>query len=163
MFSFKTVLAGAVIAGLVAVGAVAAANASEGHRAGGFSYIVQNAGTEYLTKAGLTATFPGRLETGDQIFSRDILLRGSTRIGYDNMTCTVTFDSNDLCRTISVFSGQGDVEATWLWVGRNNSLYGPSHFAGIIDGGTGSFERATGHFDATALPNGRLRISARVG
>jgi len=162
VFSLDKALVATVIAAFVAGGAVAATAASGAHPAPSFSYIVQNAGTEYLTKSGLTATFPGRLETGDQIFSRDTLLRGSTRIGYDNMTCTVTFDSNDLCHAISVFSGKGDVEATWLWVGRNSSQYGPEHFAGVINGGTGSYRNTRGQFEADVQPNGALKITAKL-
>src|SRR5262245_48330982 len=162
MLILLKILGTTAIAVLGAVGAFAATDASGGHHAGNFSYIVRNAGTEYLTRTGLTDTFPGALDTGDQIFSRDILLRGSTRIGYDNMTCTVTFDSNDLCHTISVFSGKGDVEATWLWVGRNSSQYGPKHFGGVINGGTGTYKSTTGQFEADVLPSGALRITARL-
>src|SRR5262245_52437184 len=156
MLILLKILGTTAIAVLGAVGAFAATDASGGHHAGNFSYIVRNAGTEYLTRTGLTDTFPGALTTGDQIFSRDVLLRRSTRIGYDNMTCTVTFDGNDLCHTVSVFSGKGDVEATWLWAGRNTSHYGPRHFAGVIDGGTGRYKGAGGQFEAEALPNGAL-------
>jgi hypothetical protein len=162
MFILQKAVTATVVAALVALGGFTATDATGAHRAGSLSYLVQNAGTQYLTKGGLTATFPGRLETGDQIFSRDSLLRGSTTIGYDNMTCTVTFDANDLCRTIAVFPGKGDVEATWLWVGRNTSLYGPSHFHGVIDGGTGSYKNAGGQFEADSLPSGALKITAKL-
>jgi len=162
VFNLKKALGTVGIAALIPVGAVSAAGASGVHRADGFSYTVQNAGTEYLSKTGLTATFPGPLETGDQIFSRDSLLRGSRKVGYDNMTCTVTFDSNDLCHAVSVFFGKGDVEATWLWVGRNTSPSGPKHFAGVINGGTGSYENSKGQFEADVLSNGALRITTKL-
>src|SRR5262249_21692662 len=156
----RTALAALVVVAAAAAALTAASEAST-HRAS-FTYLVRNTGTAYLTKTGLSTSFPGTLETGDQIFTRDILFQRPQKIGYDNETCTVTFDSNDLCRVLSVVPGKGDVESTWLWINRNSSQLGPSHFSGIIDGGTGSFEHANGQFDATALPNGTLRITARL-
>jgi len=159
---FKVKLAVTVFTAIAAAGVLAAANASGAHRVGSFSYLVRSAGTEYLTRAGVSATFPGRLETGDQIFGRDVLMRGGSKIGYDNETCTVTFDGNDLCHVLAVFPAVGDVEATWLWVGRNTTHYGPSHFAGVIDGGTGRYANAGGQFEAFALPDGTLRITTTL-
>jgi hypothetical protein len=152
-----------LLAVALAAGALTAGSEASTHRLSTFTYLVRNAGTAYLTKSGLSTSFPGTLQTGDQIFARDTLLHGSTKIGYDNETCTVTFDNNDLCRVLSVFTGKGEVESTWIWIDRNSSAYGPSQFSGIIDGGTGSFQHANGQFDATALPNGAVRITARLG
>ena len=149
-----------LLAVALAAGALTAGSEASTHRSSTFTYLVRNAGTAYLTKTGLSTSFPGTLQTGDQIFARDTLLQGSTKIGYDNETCTVTFDNNDLCRVVSVFPGKGEMEASWLWINRNTSDYGPSHFSGIIDGGTGSFAHAHGQFNATALPNGTLEITA---
>jgi hypothetical protein len=39
---------------------------------------------------------------------------------------------------------------------------GPSHFAGVIDGGTGAFANAKGQFSASPLPNGTLKIAATL-
>ena len=152
-----------LLAVALAAGALTAGSEASTHRSSAFTYLVRNAGSAYLTKSGLSTSFPGTLQTGDQIFARDTLLHGSTKIGYDNETCTVTFDNNDLCRVLSVFTGKGEVESTWIWIDRNSSAYGPSQFSGIIDGGTGSFQHANGQFDATALPNGAVRITARLG
>ena len=163
MLTIKRTAYAALLAVLVAAGVLAATGEASTHRTATLAYIVRTAGTAYLTKTGLSTNFPGTLQTGDQIFARDALFQGSTKIGYDNETCTVTFDNNDLCRVASVFTGKGETEATWLWINRNSSQYGPSHFSGIIDGGTGTFEHANGQFDATALPNGTLRITARLG
>ena len=65
--------------------AAMAAGALGAHRSGAglaFSYVVHNTGVEYVTSAGRTSSFPGRLDTGDQIFARDTLSQGGTRIGY---------------------------------------------------------------------------------
>jgi hypothetical protein len=126
------------------------------------SYLVQNTGIEYVTSSGSTGAFPGHLSTGDRIFARDALLRGGARVGYDNEVCTVTFDNNDLCHTMLVLYGKGDLEVTWLWVGRNSSPYGPAHFAGVIDGGTGAYAHASGAFNAAVQPNGTLQVSATL-
>jgi hypothetical protein len=149
-----------VLAVIVAAGALAA-NALGAHRTTTVSYIVRSTGTEYVTSAGHTAVFPGRLETGDQILGRDDLIAGGVKIGFDNESCTVTFDGNDLCHVVTVLKGKGDVEGTWLWVGRNLSRFGSS-FTGIVDGGTGAFANATGQFTGTVWPDGTLRITARL-
>jgi hypothetical protein len=148
---------------LAAAGAFTATSASGAGRSDALSYVVHNAGTEYVTRAGSSATFPGPLVTGDRIFSRDTLTRGEAKIGFDNEVCVVTFDDNDLCRTISVFPGQGQVSASWLWVGRNASPVGPRHFAGVIDGGTGRFVNARGQFQADVQADGSLRITTTIG
>ena len=151
----------AVILAVIA-GALSARGIASTHGQRTLSYSVRNAGIAYLTKAGLSTTFPGVLETGDQIFARDFLYDGSTKIGYDNETCTVTFDNNDLCRVVAAFTGKGEIESTWLWMNRNGSLYGPKHFNGIVDGGTGRFAQSHGEFHATTLQDGSLRITARI-
>jgi hypothetical protein len=120
-------------------------------------------GPPYLTKAGLSYRYPGRLSTGDQIFSNDVLVDGKKKIGFGNEVCTVTFDGNDFCRTIVVFPGKGDLDATWLWVGRNKSEFGPRRFTGVIDGGTGAYANATGEFEATANHDGTVEYTATLG
>ena len=126
------------------------------------SFVVQNHGTEYVTAAGSTSVFPGRLQTGDRIFTRDLLLDRGHSIGYDNELCTVTFDDNDLCQTIVVLPGKGQIQASWLWIDRNASTYGPAHFNGVIDGGTGAFADARGKFSASLLPTGTLKFAATL-
>jgi hypothetical protein len=78
--------------------------------------VVQSNGHEYLTAAGSSSVFPGRLQTGDRIIGRDTLLQGSRTVGYDNELCTVTFDDNDLCQVVLVLRGRRQIEVTWLWV-----------------------------------------------
>jgi hypothetical protein len=151
------------LAALTSAGAVAGASAGAASEGRPISFTVRNNGTAYLTRAGLTHTYPGYLTTGDQIFSRDTLVAGTKTIGYDNEQCAVTFDGNDLCRAVSVFPGRGDIDATWLWIGRNTSVLGPHRFTGVIDGGTGTYTNATGQFEATVNPDGTLQITATLG
>jgi len=151
------------VAGLVAGLAVAA---MAGARTGRTSTLFVTGGSppEYISASGTTSTtFPDRLDTGDRIFSNDRLSDGRHQVGYDNEICTVTFDANDLCQTVGYISGKGEFEATWLWIARNMSKYGPHHFSGVIDGGTGAFANAHGQFQATVLANGTLRLSAALG
>jgi hypothetical protein len=118
--------------------------------------------TEYVTQRSLTHTYPGKLTTGDRIFSQDTLVERAKKIGYDNEACTVTFEGSDLCHAVSVFPGKGELDATWLWIGRNNSYLGPRHFSGVVDGGTGTYANATGQFDATVDTNGTLEFTATL-
>jgi hypothetical protein len=126
------------------------------------TYVVHNTGIEYITAAGASTTYPGSLQVGDRIYTRDDLLLGETKIGYDDELCTATFAGNDLCHVIAVLPGKGTVELNWLWIGRNNSTLGPRHFSGVIDGGTGAFAHAHGQFNATALANGTLSVSVSL-
>ena len=151
-----TLAAGAAVAALFVATAQGAGTPST------LSFVVQNRGTEFVTAAGSTNVFPGRLQTGDRIFSRDSLLQGARSIGYDNELCTVTFDDNDLCQTIVVLPGKGQIQASWLWIDRNASTYGPAHFNGVIDGGTGTFADARGRFSASLLPTGTLKFAATL-
>jgi hypothetical protein len=59
----------------------------------------------------------------------------------------------------SVLPGKGQIEVSWLWIARNRSNYGPSHFAGVVDGGTGTFAGVRGQFTATLLPGGAPMIT----
>jgi hypothetical protein len=126
------------------------------------SFVVQNRGIDYITLSRSTTVFPGSLQIGDRIIARDALLQGTRTVGYDNELCTVTFEDNDLCQVIEVIPGRGQIEASWLWIDRNASQYGPSHFTGVIDGGTGAFANARGQFVATLLPSGAPMITVTL-
>lgn len=145
-----TLAAGAAVAALVTATAQGAGTPST------LSLVVQNHGTEYVTAAGSTSAFPGRLQTGDRIFARDSLLQGARSVGYDNELCTATFDNHDLCQVMLVLPGKGQIHASWLWI------HWPSNFNGVIEGGTGAFAQARGQFTATVLRNGTLRITATL-
>lgn len=145
-----TLAAGAAVAVVLAATALGAGTPST------LSFVVQNKGTEYVTAAGSTSVFPGRLQTGDRILSRDSLLKGARSIGYDNELCTVTFDNHELCQVIVVLPGKGQIQVSWLWI------RWPSNFTGVIDGGTGAFAHASGQFTSRRLPNGALTITATL-
>jgi hypothetical protein len=151
----------AVLLGLLFSTAVPAASANATHSTRGTLTVVsKNTSTEYVSAAGKTSsTYPGALATGDRIFASDTDLVGGKTAGFDNEICTVTFNGNDLCHDVAVLSGKGDIELTWLWIGRNNSAYGPQHWSGVIDGGTGAFAKAHGGYLARILPNGTVQIS----
>jgi hypothetical protein len=152
----------ALVVLVLAVGGWSARGALGAGASTRLTFLVQNNGTAYVTASGLTSVFPGHLRTGDRIFSRDRLLRAGERVGYDNEVCTVTFDNNDFCQTTLVLNGQGDLEVSWLWVGRNASAYGPAHFDGIINGGTGAYAHASGEFEATVLPTGAPQVTVTL-
>jgi hypothetical protein len=141
----------------LAAGAAVAATSAQGARSPStLRFVVQNHGTEYVTATGPTSIFPGRLQIGDRILSRDSLLVGAHSVGYDNELCTVTFDNHDLCQVMLVVPGKGQIQASWLWI------HWPSNFSGVIEGGTGAFARAQGQFAATVLHNGRVSITATL-
>jgi hypothetical protein len=155
-----------VLAAAVGIVTVVSAAAVAGTRSAPTLTLVLGKGSapEFVSASGTTSTtFPDRLNTGDRIFSNDRLSDGHHHVGYDNEICTVTFTANDLCQVVGYITGKGEFEATWLWIGRNTSLWGPRHFSGVIDGGTGAFANAHGQFDATVLANGSLRFSASLG
>ena len=151
---FATVLAALV--GWLVNGALAAGYDSK------LTLRVQPTEHAFVTQSGTTSTFPGYLSPGDRALSRDALLSGSTVVGYDNELCTAVLDSNDYCEVTLVLSGKGQIQASWLWIGRNGSLYGPPSFSGVIVGGTGVYASAHGQFDANVLPNGQLQLSAAL-
>jgi hypothetical protein len=151
---------GAGISLTLAAGAAAAVLFTASARGAGtpstLTLVVQNRGTEYVTAAGSTSVFPGRLQAGDRILSRDSLLQRTHSIGYDEELCTATLDNHELCEVILVLPGKGQIHASWLWI------HWPSDFTGVIDGGTGVFAKARGQFTATVLRNGTLRITATL-
>jgi hypothetical protein len=155
-WSIGFAIAVAALLGLLVSGALAAGKDSR------LTLRVQPAENEFVTQAGTTSTFPGHLSPGDRVLSRDTLLSGGTVVGYDNELCTAVVDNNDYCEVTLVLSGKGQIQVSWLWIGRNGSLYGPPSFSGVIDGGTGAYSSAHGQFDAEVLANGQLQLSAAL-
>jgi hypothetical protein len=144
------------LAGGLVSGALAAGDESK------LTLRLQPIENAFVTQSGTTSTFPGRLSPGDRVLSRDALLSGSTVVGYDNELCTAVLDNNDYCEVTLVLPGKGQIQASWLWIGRNGSLYGPPSFSGVILGGTGAYASAHGQFDAEVLSNGQLQLSAAL-
>jgi hypothetical protein len=120
------------------------------------SLVVHNRGLEFVTASGSTPVFPGQLQIGDRIFSRDALMQGTSFVGYDNELCTVTFNNHEFCQVTMVLPGKGQIQASWLWTDW------PSGFTGVIEGGTGNFVHAKGEFTATPLAGGALKLTATL-
>jgi hypothetical protein len=120
------------------------------------SFVAHNNGLEFVTASGSTSGYPGALQIGDRIFSRDVLTQGTSSVGYGNELCTVTFEGHEICQVTVVLAGQGEIEANWLWTDW------PSGFTGVIDGGTGAFAHANGEFTATPLADGAVEFTATL-
>jgi hypothetical protein len=137
----------AIVSG-VAVAAVAASSALA--QPGTLTVVARGTGTVFVTHNGLVTTkYPGALVTGDRIFSEGREYIAGKAAGFDNEECTVTFNGNDFCHDVAILPGRGEIELTYLLVGRNHSTYGQKQFSGIIDGGTGEFQDAHGTFQAS--------------
>jgi hypothetical protein len=90
---------------------------------------------------------------GDVIVFREDLLQGSTNIGYDNGTCTVTFNNNAFCVAVFAFTNKGDITVTALL--RNGAMEGqPAVFDAAVTGGTFAYRNAHGDGHAVNQPNG---------
>ena len=97
------------IASVIAVAAAAAifVSAALGARPKRtLSFVVHNRGLEFVTATGATTVYPGHLQIGDRIFSRDALTQGNRSVGYGNELCTVTFDNHQLCQETVVLPGK---------------------------------------------------------
>jgi hypothetical protein len=152
----------AIAALLTAAVALPASGALASARSSTLSLVLRPNGNYYVTQAGASTTFPGHLGPGDRILGRDTLMSGQRAVGYDNEICTATFDANDYCTTTLVLGGKGELEVSWLWIGRNTSAEGPPTFSGVVSGGTGSYKDAHGQFEATVLPTGELQVIATL-
>jgi hypothetical protein len=156
MISNKRFTIVSVIAVAAAAAAVFASTALGAKPRPTLSFVARNAGLEFVTASGPTTVYPGHLQIGDRIFARDALTQGTRSVGYDNELCTVTFDNHELCHTVVVLPGEGQIETNWLWTDW------PSGFTGTIDGGTGAFAHATGQFTATPLAGGAVKFTATL-
>jgi hypothetical protein len=110
----------------------------------------------------VSSSYPGALVTGGRIFSQEQDFIGGKAAGFDNEACTVTFAGNDLCHDVAVLNGRGELELTYLLVGRNSTAFGPRHWSGIIDSGTGEFQYVRGAYQATASADG-VKVTVPVG
>jgi hypothetical protein len=146
----------ASVIGVAAAAAVLVSTALGARPTPTLSLVLRNRGLEFVTASGPTSVYPGHLQIGDRIFSRDALSQGTRSVGYGNELCTVTFDNHELCQETVVLPGQGQLQATWLWTDW------PSGFTGVIDGGTGTFARAKGEVTATPLAGGALKLTVTL-
>jgi hypothetical protein len=146
MKKWISVVLGAVL--VVSVVAISATAAPVSPRT--LTVVAKGTHTVFVTHSGVvTSKYPGSLVPGDRIFSEGKDFIGGKAAGFDNEECTVTFNGNDLCHDVAVLTGRGEIELTYLLVGRNHSASGAKRFSGIITGGTGEFQDAHGTFRAT--------------
>lgn len=84
---------------------------------------------------------------GDTVAEREELRRGASVVGYDNLTCTATFDDNVLCTIVSVFPGRGTLHETVLIHTTTTNAAGYDPVDTVVTGGTGIFanKRGTAH------------------
>lgn len=145
------------LAAIAAVAALFVANAQAARRPSTLRFIDgPNQGRQFLTAAGASSVYPGRLQPGDRILSRDTFLHEGHLVGYDDEVCTVTVDDHFLCQIMAELRGRGQIHASWLL------LHWPDGFTGVIDGGTGHFANAAGTFTYTPEPNGPAKITIRL-
>jgi hypothetical protein len=156
MTSSKRFRISSVIAVVAAAAAAFVSTALGARPTPTLSVVVHNRGLEFVTASGSTSAYPGHLQIGDRIFSRDALTQGPRSVGYDNELCTVTFDDHELCQVALVLPGKGQIQASWLWTDW------PSGFTGVIEGGTGTFAHAKGEFTATPFAGGALKLTATL-
>ena len=95
------------IIAIAAAAAVFVSTALGARQRPALSLVLHNRGLEFVTPSGSTPVYPGHLQVGDRIFSRDALMRGDSYVGYDNELCTVTFDNHELCQATVVLPGKG--------------------------------------------------------
>jgi hypothetical protein len=147
----KKLISIALVVAVAAVGLSVAASSALA-QPGTLTVVAKGTGTVFVTHSGtVTSKYPGVLVTGDRIFSEGHEFIAGKAAGFDNEECTVTFDGNDFCHDVAVLTGRGEIELTYLLVGRNHLTSGPRQFSGIIDGGTGEFQDVHGTFQATGF------------
>jgi hypothetical protein len=128
-----------------------------------FSFTEHMTNAEFAIGASAPSVTPPRsaLSPGDRIISRSDLLQGSTKIGFDNVVCTVTFNDNLLCDVVSSFTNKGDIHATALLRG-GASANGTGAFDAVVDGGTFAYRNAHGDAHGVTLPNGDNQINVNL-
>jgi hypothetical protein len=141
---------------VAAVAGLVVANAQGATAPSTLSFVPQNQSREFLTAAGSSGAYPGRLQPGDRILSQDALLQRGHSVGYDDELCTVGLYSHFLCQATVVLPGQGQVQVSWLL------LHWPNGYTGIVDGGTGHFANAKGTFTYAPEPNGTAKITVSL-
>jgi hypothetical protein len=152
-------LATIAVAGGTAGAAAAQASA---HGPGQLTIVSQLTAIRFFSNSGPIKGWPTKpLVPGDRIIGQDRILQNGKPAGHDNEVCTLSFHRDVLCQDIVVLNGQGDLQASWTlqWPTGHR---GPSHFDGVIDGGTSRFAAAHGSFRAVTLHNGDLRITAVI-
>jgi hypothetical protein len=153
-----------LIVGLATVtGAVLIATTSSAGASFRFSFTEHQTNVEFAVGGSAPSATPPQSapNPGDRVISRSDLLQGNTKIGFDNVVCTVTFNNDLLCDVVSSITNKGDIHATALLQG-GASANGPSVFDAVVDGGTFAYGNAHGDAHVVALPNGDNQISVNL-
>ena len=156
--SIPTRLLLGTLAALTITGAVVATQAGA-HTPSRLSFTSHLTAIQFFTETGAIAGWPtAPLVPGDRIIGRDTIVQAGRPVGHDNETCTVSFDRDVLCQDIVILDGRGDLQVGWTF--QWPAMGSPTSFDGIISGGTAQFESSHGSFQATALPDGDIEITA---
>jgi hypothetical protein len=161
----RTRVAASTLAAIAVAGTAAAAAAAQAapHAPGQLTFASQLTAIRFFTASGPITGFPtSPLAPGDRIIGQDRILQHGRAAGHDNEACTVSFGRDVLCQDIVIFTGQGDLQASWTVRWPAAGTRGPASFDGVIDGGTGRFAAAHGTFHAATLPDGDTRITAEI-
>jgi len=142
-------------AAALALTTVVIVTATAAHAGAAQEFIVTERETnfELIPVSGPPTTEPTAPPTlGDRFLIRDDLLRGTTKVGFDNVICTVTFNDNLQCEAYFSFTGKGDIHASALLRGGAGEM-SPDVFDAVIDGGTFAYANARGMIHVSNVPN----------
>jgi hypothetical protein len=152
-------LAGIVPAGCSITRAAASSAPDQGSEQ--ISVVAHRTDLLFVSASGLSSQFPsGPLVPGDRVLGRDDIVQHGSNIGSDYEACTITFGGNVLCDDMMDIAHVGQLHVTWSFQWPTSGTTGPSAWSGVVDGGTGVYQNAVGDFQARALPNGDIRITA---
>jgi len=154
---------GAVAALVVGSGAAVGATASQAGAASEFSLVSHTTNVEFVTAAGASLVPAGPLVPGDRLVIRSDLAENGSAVGYTNLVCTVTFNSNVMCDAMFALSSRGDLHASALIRGAAGPAGVPSTQDFIVDGGTFAFRRAHGSAHVVVSSNGDETFTFAIG
>ncbi len=149
----------AVVVGLLAVGAGGAAFASaadDEHVDKTFTLIQHQTNFAFITHGPQPAA-------GDTIVIRDDLFRtgehrqATEKVGFDNIQCTVTFESHLLCHAATELFGRGQLTQQAV-----TTFPPPSNFATAVTGGTDDFRGARGEAHVVQLSQTDSRLTFQL-
>lgn len=152
-----------VMGGVGATGAIVAgpatARSSFGDR---FTLRVRTTNNELGFVKNLQEAQHGRFAPGDTIIEREEFRLGATVVGYDNLSCTATFNDNVLCTIVTVFPGRGTLDETVLIHTTTANASGFDPVDTVVTGGTGIFANKRGTVHAVGVGEGERTATYRL-
>jgi hypothetical protein len=137
--------------------------AKAGHAAQTISVVIHLTNLDFITASGSSSPYPtGPLSPGDRVLGRDDILQHGSIVGSDYEVCTASFGLHVLCDDMVEMTNQGQMHLTWMFQWPSSGNSGPPAWEGVVDGGTDSYQNATGEFQAQALPNGDTSITIQL-